>query len=98
MAPAFEQKIDSIKLDAKSVRYHYPKLKLLPLKMVQSDEAREKALYSGRGRALLRAQKFEEIERVARELQRSNATDVSGKPYLDAFFSGVSAVEDEGSV
>ena len=80
--------------NARKARAHYPNLKLKPLQFVGGDASKQESEWQDKGIALLAAKRYDEIEKVARDLQRDNANTVKGKPLLECFFEGLCASED----
>ena len=67
----------------------YPDLQLKPLEIVNSDGALEAQPWSEKADSLLAAKDYDGIERVARELQKSNAGTILGAPFLATFFDAL---------
>lgn len=74
---------------ARAVRRDYPDLQLQPVEWVQSPSTRQIEAVRAQAERLLRDRKYDEIERVARDLQKSKATGVLGESHLLVFFDGL---------
>lgn len=73
----------------RTVRRNYPDLQLQPLEFKAGDAALEQIQWQRKGAALLTAKRYDEIEKTAAELQKSNAANVRGLPHLRSFFEGL---------
>jgi len=74
---------------ALGVRANFPNAHLRPLSFVDDENTRAYNERFTRGYDLLKARDYDEIERVARQLQHTNASSVKGHPFLGAFFEGL---------
>lgn len=89
MNPSFEADTKSWLDAAMGVRANFPNAHLRPLEFVGEDTIVPYNVWLDRGYNLLNAHNYDEIERVARQLQSTNAASVKGNPYLGAFFDGL---------
>ena len=84
-------KVDGFLRTARAVRRNYPNQQFQPLEFVDSEASLEVAKWEEKAKTLLAAKNYDEIERVARELQTSKAATVTARPYLTTFFKMLSA-------
>ena len=82
----------------RAVKAKFPDLKLQPLQFKTGDVALEEAQWRQKGADLLEAKNYDEIEKIAAQLQKSNESDAKGVPHLSAFFDGLSKSEDFGAL
>lgn len=71
------------------IKRNFPDFQLKPLQFVTGDADAETQKWIRQGAALLAAKKYDEIEKVAAQLQKSNAANVQGAPHLASFFAGL---------
>ncbi len=74
----------------RSVRRNFPGLKLRPIEWLQGEASREQDEWQAKAAALLGAKKYDEIEKIAAQLQKSNASNAKGTPYLAFWLGGLS--------
>lgn len=87
--PEMAPEAQSWLLEARKLRENFPTLQLKPLQWENGDSAEQIAKWEAKGRALMAAQKWDEIEKTAAQLQVSQTAAVDGTPDLSAFFDGV---------
>lgn len=75
--------------NARSIKRNFPDLSVKPLQLVTGDADLESAEWAKKSAALLAAKEYDEIERVAAQLQKSGAANIEGVPHLRAFFNGL---------
>lgn len=75
--------------NVRAIKHNFPDLQLKPLQLVTSDVTLEQIPWVQKGAALLGAKRYDEIEKTAAALQKSNEADIKGTPYLRAFFDGL---------
>ncbi len=78
---------------ARAVRRNYPDLKLNPLEFKAGDAGIEAYQWAQKGAALLKAKQYDEIEKTAATLQKSNASNAKGSPQLGFFFDGLTEID-----
>ena len=69
-------------------------MQLKPLQFVRSEIKVQEAQWDAKGTALLTAKRYDEIERIAHDLQHSNAHSAKGTPFLRYFFDGLCSNKD----
>lgn len=74
---------------ARAVRQNFPDLQLKPLQFEPGDAKLEQTQWQHKGAALLAAKQYDEIEKVAAQLQKSNAANSKGSPHLALFLEGL---------
>lgn len=92
-APSLVGKIDWFEGQISRIRANFPDLKLKPFALKENDQQHNLRQYRDKSEGLLKDKKYDEIERTAKELQKPDASDVLGTPFLDVFFEGLSAVD-----
>ncbi len=79
---------------ARAVRRKFPDLKLQPVEFVDSDTRLAQRPWGAKSFALLEQKNYDELERVAAELQKSNASDAKLFPFLQNFFDVLTWPDD----
>lgn len=94
LAPAHVDKFAGTLENIQSIRKRWPKLKLQAPMWADSDAGLEQEVWRRKAALLLKARKYDEIERIARSLQASRATGIDGEWLLEKFASGLWRIDD----
>jgi outer membrane protein OmpA-like peptidoglycan-associated protein len=81
-------RLDPFEARLSRIQKRFPELKLSSIEMVPSDMQREGQVYWDKGKALIQAKNYDEIERVAKQLQNQPAQK-DGESPLNDFMGGV---------
>ncbi len=76
---------------ARAVRRNFPDLQLKPLQFQPGDATVEQEKWKRKSVALLAAKQYDEIEKLAAQLQKSNAANAKGSPHLSFLLEGLLA-------
>ncbi|HEX9996819.1 MAG TPA: DUF4034 domain-containing protein [Abditibacterium sp.] len=93
--PAMASNAESWLVEARQVRVNFPNLKLQPLVLEYNEASKEGHIWVEKGRAVLNAEEYDEIERVAADLQKTNAARASARPHLASFFAGITSAKSD---
>ncbi len=81
-------------LVAQRVRAAYPDHEFKPIENVEGEQSVARRQWSEKATALLNAKDYDELDRVAAQLQKSNESSVLGAPLLVDFFRSLSTLGD----
>jgi hypothetical protein len=87
----FSPNADKWLRNAYYVHKNFPTLQLQQLTLDGADAWEESQVWWDKARTLLAKHQYEEIEKVAVTLQKSNAANIKGTPFLETFFSGLAS-------